>query len=440
MFAPPRFRFAFLLLPFVAFAALPAAHAQRGGAEVEVVATDLANPIGVAVDAEGRVWVAETGTGNNDGRVSVVLPDGAVHPFLTGMPSVSNNDEPDGITHLLFYDGMLWIAGGAGATPKADLFRYDPTGFTPGDPPLGLNDFDAAYPLGVYVLDQGFLETNVYGIAEAGGTLYLTDAAANSVLTFAPDIEEAAVLTTFDPVETGGTPPVADPVPTGLAVPEVTAQGGVLVSSLTGFPFADGAAHVYTVAPDGTHSIYREDLTLLTDIAIDPRDGLPVVLQFAEFQIPDGFLPGTGRVLKLRDDGSTDVIADGLNLTPGMAFADDGTLYVTSLFGQLLRVSFPAVAAEPDDAGLPDDLVLHAPAPNPSAAAITLRYELARPAAVRLVVYDALGREVAVLADGAHAAGPHTARFDGAGLPSGVYLCRLTSGNRSVLRHVTVLR
>jgi hypothetical protein len=48
---------------------------------------------------------------------------------------------------------------------------------------------------------------------------------------------------------------------------------------------------------------------------------------------------------------------------------------------------------------------------------------------VQLVVYDLLGRRVAVLADGQQSAGEHSGRFDAARLASGVYLCRLTAGS-----------
>ncbi len=68
--------------------------------------------------------------------------------------------------------------------------------------------------------------------------------------------------------------------------------------------------------------------------------------------------------------------------------------------------------------------------PNPTAAAATLAYALAEPADVRLEVYDALGRRVAVLADGPHEAGSHRAPFDGAGLAGGVYHWRLVAGGR----------
>ena len=55
-------------------------------------------------------------------------------------------------------------------------------------------------------------------------------------------------------------------------------------------------------------------------------------------------------------------------------------------------------------------------------------------------MYDALGRAVAVLADGILAAGPHETTFDGAALPAGVYLVRLVAGGRTATRAVTVLR
>ena len=45
-------------------------------------------------------------------------------------------------------------------------------------------------------------------------------------------------------------------------------------------------------------------------------------------------------------------------------------------------------------------------------------------ASVRLSVYDALGREVAVVLDGPLGAGTHRAVFDGAALPAGVYVAR----------------
>jgi hypothetical protein len=46
-----------------------------------------------------------------------------------------------------------------------------------------------------------------------------------------------------------------------------------------------------------------------------------------------------------------------------------------------------------------------------------------------LIVYDLLGREVAVLVNERKAPGSYEANFDAAGLASGVYLYRLTAGS-----------
>jgi len=46
---------------------------------------------------------------------------------------------------------------------------------------------------------------------------------------------------------------------------------------------------------------------------------------------------------------------------------------------------------------------------------------------VKLKVYDILGREVAILADGVKEAGYYTVEFDGSKLSSGIYLMRFVA-------------
>ena len=69
--------------------------------------------------------------------------------------------------------------------------------------------------------------------------------------------------------------------------------------------------------------------------------------------------------------------------------------------------------------------VLSAVSPNPFAGRTTVTFEVAQADDVRLVVYDVLGREVAVLVDGRVEAGVHRAAFDARGLAAGVYVYRL---------------
>jgi len=76
--------------------------------------------------------------------------------------------------------------------------------------------------------------------------------------------------------------------------------------------------------------------------------------------------------------------------------------------------------------------------PNPFSDATTIEYSLEKAGPVRLVVFDMLGREVSVLADGWQAAGRHRARFSGQDLPSGLYVYELNAGSfvqtRSMVR------
>ena len=65
--------------------------------------------------------------------------------------------------------------------------------------------------------------------------------------------------------------------------------------------------------------------------------------------------------------------------------------------------------------------------PNPFRSAAQIAFTLPEPMPVRLTVYDALGREVAVLADGKYGPGRHTITFDAGEQASGLYLYRLVT-------------
>lgn len=95
----------------------------------------------------------------------------------------------------------------------------------------------------------------------------------------------------------------------------------------------------------------------------------------------------------------------------------------------------PAAAAASVVAGEP-----LAAYPNPAAGRATVRFTLDAAAPVRLAVYDLLGRQVAVLADGAFAAGPHEVAFDGSGLAGGLYVLRLQAGDAVHTQRLTLTR
>ncbi len=78
--------------------------------------------------------------------------------------------------------------------------------------------------------------------------------------------------------------------------------------------------------------------------------------------------------------------------------------------------------------------------PNPFNPKTGIRYQVSGVSDVKLVVYDMLGREVAVLVNERKADGSYEAAFDGNGLASGVYLYRLTVGSYVATRRMVLIR
>ncbi len=78
--------------------------------------------------------------------------------------------------------------------------------------------------------------------------------------------------------------------------------------------------------------------------------------------------------------------------------------------------------------------------PNPFNPRTTVGYQLPAGRDGRIVVYDLLGRAVRTLADGWLPPGFHEVPFDGTGLASGVYFCRLTAGGETRQLRMVLLK
>ena len=74
-----------------------------------------------------------------------------------------------------------------------------------------------------------------------------------------------------------------------------------------------------------------------------------------------------------------------------------------------------------DPAAVPEDLVLYANYPNPFNPATTLSFYVPRTEKITLKIFDATGRETAVLADGVFRKGRHDLSWNAEGRTSGVY-------------------
>ena len=96
----------------------------------------------------------------------------------------------------------------------------------------------------------------------------------------------------------------------------------------------------------------------------------------------------------------------------------------------------------PDDFGdnLPVAYKLDQNYPNPFNPATVIRYELPESSRVLLEVFDMLGKRITTLVDEQVAAGAHQVPFHADHLNSGVYIYRLSAGNREFVRKLTLIK
>lgn len=303
------------------------------------LATGLLTPISVETDASGRVFVAEQGTGQNDGMVSEITQDGKKHPITTNIVSQTiMQGELDAVDHLLVVGKILYILSPKGLY-QIDLSTYK-TDVTPAIPassltPQDIRSFVIAYP---FKNDTG--ESHPYNMTLGpDGALYITDAAANAIIRRSATgdlsvVTEVPGIANTNPAGPPPGPPFIQSVPTSI-----TYDGRqFLISTLLGFPFPAGKAIVYQMSLAGTLTIYQQTFNSLVDIEND-GNGSPLVLEFAVFG-PMGFAPNTGRLLRANGTTST-VLLDKLNLPTDLKIQDAHTAYITSMGSSaLLKITY----------------------------------------------------------------------------------------------------
>ncbi|MEM6328252.1 MAG: CotH kinase family protein, partial [Bacteroidota bacterium] len=99
--------------------------------------------------------------------------------------------------------------------------------------------------------------------------------------------------------------------------------------------------------------------------------------------------------------------------------------------------AFNSVAVDAEPVPAPNRLSLATPFPNPFRTPTSIQFVLPSRGGVDLRLFDALGREVARLAEGDRAEGPHAVSLDVPGLAPGVYLVRLRTEAGTLARRVT---
>ena len=120
---------------------------------------------------------------------------------------------------------------------------------------------------------------------------------------------------------------------------------------------------------------------------------------------------------------------------------DDGEMPPSPPEGEIASPASGELAMTPKEFRLEQNY------PNPFNPVTTIGYEIALSSSLtgllamtRLVVYNLLGQEVAILVNEIRPAGNYEVQFDASKLPSGVYIYRLQAGSFNVTKKMILLR
>jgi hypothetical protein len=119
--------------------------------------------------------------------------------------------------------------------------------------------------------------------------------------------------------------------------------------------------------------------------------------------------------------------------------AGTGTTGISGLQKKMQAVKLNDVESFPSTS-LPRIFSLGQNYPNPFNPSTTIEFSLPRSSHVTLKVYDMLAREVATLVDQNYPAGVHQVRWNAAGVASGMYVYRLSTGSFTAEKKLILLK
>ena len=343
---------------------------------VHVWVTGLNSPRGLRFGPDGKLYVAQGGTGGttstagectqvigpvgpytggNTSRISSIDSAGTRTTVASGFPSTADAmGDLSGVADLAFVDGTLYaLEGGAGCSHGDSL----PNGL------YSVNIKTGSWKL-VANLSQ-FIQTHMvkypnppdfepdgtfYSMVEFRGRLYAVEPNHGQIVSIGTDGSMASALDVS--ASEGHIVPTA-----------ITARDGQLyLGNLNLFPIFPNFARILTLGHEECshdsvpglgdtcplHSLHilssKAGFTTVVGTAFGP-DGLLYVLELSDAA---GYpTPGDGKVVRVKADGDIEDVATGLVVPTAMTFGPDGKLYVSNFgaappgTGQIVRIDIP---------------------------------------------------------------------------------------------------
>ncbi|RZU49444.1 hypothetical protein EV385_1194 [Krasilnikovia cinnamomea] len=366
---PRRWLTVLMAAATVAVIASPAPASPRASGapaiRIDVLATGLDNPRGLALGPGGLILVTEAGRAGvgpcvigGAGAEFCLSATGAVTAIqhgrqsriVTGLPSLGTRDASEvlGPHDIAYTSAGLLVTLGLGTDParRASLGRAGAlTGQIVRLTKYGPRRFaDLAAFERVNNPDQGQPGTgpdsNPYGLAPAPGGVVATDAGGNDLLR----IDRKGRISTLAVFPVRPTPgPGGAEIPMHFVPTTVVRgpDGAYYVGQLTGFPFPVGGAKVWRVVPGAAPTVYASGFTNIIDIAFDRRGRL-IVLEITK----NGLLSGSpaGALTRVERNGThTELASAGLVTPTSVAVGADGSFYVSNKgtlvgVGEVLRI------------------------------------------------------------------------------------------------------